>query len=141
VIANDAAQLPSYATLSFSGDSLTTWAASSTDTRALQTSSGATTRIASAYYAASTFSLNINLTDGNTHQISLYLLDWTKLSRVESVSILDANSNAVLNTQWFSSFGNGVYGLWDIKGHVVIQVTLKSGGPNAVMSGVFFDPT
>lgn len=140
-IANDAAQLPSYATLSFSGDSLTTWAASSTDPRALQTASGATTRIASAYYAASTFSININLTDGNTHQISLYLLDWTKLSRVESVSILDANSNAILNTQSFSSFGNGVYGLWDIKGHVVIQVTLKSGGPNAVTSGVFFDPT
>lgn len=141
VIANDATQVPSYATVTFSGDSLTTWAASTTDPRALQTASGATTRIASAYYASSTFSININLTDGNTHQISLYLLDWTKLSRVESVSILDANSNSVLSTQTFSSFGNGVYGLWDIKGHVIVQVTLKSGGPNAVASGVFFDPT
>jgi len=139
VIANDVTNLPSYATLSFTGATLTTWAGSTTDPRALQTSSGAASRIASTYYSATSFTLNVNLLDGNTHHVALYLLDWGKSGRTETISILDANSNAVLSTQVFSNFNNGTYAVWNLKGHVLIQVQ-ASGATNGLTSGVFFDP-
>ena len=139
IIANDANTPPAYATVSMTGATAFTWVASTSDPRALQTASGASTRIASAYYNGASFTFNVNLTDGNAHQIALYLLDWDGSSRAESISILDAASNAVLSTQTFSSFHNGEYAVWNVKGNVIIQVT-QTGGPNAVASGLFFDP-
>jgi hypothetical protein len=68
----------------------------------------------------------------------MYLLDWDGTSRSETVSILDAASNAVLYTGTFSSFHNGEYAVWKVQGHVLIRVT-KTGGTNAVVSGIFFD--
>jgi hypothetical protein len=137
IIANDISNAPAYATVSFTGQNAWTWASSTSDPRALQVSSGATTGIASTYYAASTFSINVNLTDGNAHRISLYLLDWDSGSRVETVSILNAANNAVLSTQKFSGFTNGQYGSWNVSGNVIVQVTLNSG-ENAVLAGIFF---
>ena len=139
IIANGLNSPPAYAAVSVTGDTAYTWAASTSDVRALQTASGASTRIASTYYSASTFTINVNLTDGNMHRLALYLLDWDGNSRAESISILDANTNAVLSTQTFSSFHSGEYAVWSVKGHVLIQVT-KTGGTNAVVSGLFFDP-
>jgi hypothetical protein len=65
-------------------------------------------------------------------------VDWDSTSRAETISILDASTNAVLDTETFSSFHNGEYAEWDVQGHVLIQVT-KTGGANAVVSGIFFD--
>jgi hypothetical protein len=138
MIANDATQLPSYAAVSATGDGADTWVATTTDPRALQTASGATTRIASTYYSPSNFTFNINLTDGNTHRIALYLLDWTGSSRIETIAVMDASTNAVLSTQSFSSFHNGEYAIWNVHGHVLFKVT-STGSPNAVVSGVFFN--
>jgi hypothetical protein len=137
-IANDATNPPAYAKLSFTGDTLFTFAVSTTDPRALQVYGGSSSRTATAYYSATGFSINVNLTDGNTHQIALYLLDWSFQGRAESISILNASNNAVLSTQTFSSFGEGHYGVWNIQGNVIIQVT-RTGGPNAVVSGIFFN--
>jgi hypothetical protein len=140
-IANDATNtIPTYATLSFTGDTLYTWSTTTTSTSALQVSSGSSSRIASAYYSSTSFKINVNLTDGNTHQISLYLLDDenTGTARAETISILNASNNAVLNTQTFSSFGNGQWAVWNIAGDVIIQVT-KTVGVNAVVSGIFFN--
>ena len=80
----------------------------------------------------------MNLTDGNTHKISLYLLDWDGSARAETVTIVDANSSAVLNAESYSSFHNGEYAAWNVKGHVLIKV-VKTAGANAVVSGIFFD--
>jgi hypothetical protein len=138
IIANDATDPPAYATVSLTGDTPYTWVASTTTVSALQVSSGSSTRIASAYYSTSHFTINVNLTDGNAHQIALYLLDWDGTSRSETISILDAVSNAVLYTGSFSSFHNGEYAVWNVQGHVLIQVT-KTGGSNGVVSGIFFN--
>ncbi len=141
VIANDLSTVPSYATLSISGDSTYTWASSTTDPRALQTASGASTRIASTYFAVNnnTFTYSLNLTDGSAHKISLYLCDWDNQGRAESISIMDATSKAVLNTQTFSSFTGGVYAAWIVKGNVQVQVT-RTAGLNAIVNALFFDP-
>jgi hypothetical protein len=138
MIANDATSLPAYATVSITKGTPATWAASTSNPRALQTSSGATSRIASTYYSATTFTFNVNLTDGNIHRVALYLLDWTSSTRAETISVLDALTNAPLSSESFSSFHNGEYAVWNIHGHVLIQVT-STGTPNAVVSGLFFN--
>ena len=138
LIANDVTNPPSYATVSFTGDTLYTWAASSTDVRALQVSSGSSSRIASAYYSPGSFTINVNLTDGNTHRLALYLVDWDSTVRTETISILNAVSGAVLDTETYSSFHNGEYAVWNVTGNVRIQVT-RTGGSNGVVSGIFFD--
>ena len=55
-------------------------------------------QIAAAWYSASPFQLDLNLTDGSTHQVALYVLDWDKKGRAEAISIVDANSGAVLDS-------------------------------------------
>jgi hypothetical protein len=138
MIAKETAATPTYANVTFTGDTAYTWASSTTDARALQTSSGATTRIASTYYSPTSFDINVNLTDGITHRISLYLLDWDTTARTENIEILNAQTNAVLDTESFSNFHNGDYAAWYITGDVIIKVT-RTGGGNAVVSGIFFD--
>ena len=141
MIANDASNAPpAYATVSVTGDGVTTQSTTTTDPRALQTASGSASRIASSYYSANSFTFNVNLTDGKTHRLALYLLDWGGSARSETISIMDASSNAVLDTESFASFHKGEYAAWNIQGHVLIQVT-HTGGTNAVVSGLFFDPT
>jgi hypothetical protein len=68
---------------------------------------GSSSRIASTYYSTGSFTINVNLTDGNTHRIALHLLDWDSTARTESVSILSAINGAVLDTETYSSFHNG----------------------------------
>jgi len=140
IIPNDATVTPSYATFTPSASAATyTWFANSTDPRALFTNPSSSTRIASTYYTSSSFSFDVNLTDGNAHQVSLYLLDLDTSTRAENISITNANSNALLNSQAASSFNAGVYKVWNLTGHVIITVTY-TGGQNAVVAGLFFDP-
>ena len=135
-IANNASNAPAYATVNLAGDSLWTWANSTTDPRALTTNGG--NGIASCY-AGSSFTINVNISDGNAHKIALYLLDWDSTTRAETISILDGTTHAVLDTETFANFNNGEYASWNIKGNVIIQVTV-TGGINAVVSGIFFGP-
>ncbi len=141
-IANDTTtSLPSYASLTFNGVSTHIWDSSTTDPRALQVSSDSTNRIASTYYSGNpSFSMNLNLTDGNTHRVALYLLDWSNNGRSETISITDASTGTVLSTESFSNFDNGQYAIWNLKGNVLITVTVTSNGPldNPLVSGIFF---
>jgi hypothetical protein len=113
-----------------------TWASSTTDPRALQTGTG-TSRIASTWYLSGTFTFDVNLTDGNPHQFALYALDWDAVGRTQTIQIVDANTNAVLDTRTLTGFNNGVYLVWNLSGHVKVNV-IWTGGLNAVVSGVFF---
>ena len=127
---------PSYATVTASGASTYTWSANTTDVRALQNPSG-TGRIAAAWYASTHFTIDVNLTDGQAHQIALYALDWDQRGRSEKITITNASTGAVLSTETLSSFTGGAYEVWTISGHVKITIT-NLAGPNAVLSGLFF---
>ena len=83
--------------------------------------------------------MDVNLTDGQSHNLELYLLDYGSTSRSEQIVFSDANTHAVLSTQSVSSFSTGVYMDYTISGNVLITIT-KTGGDNAVLSGLFFDP-
>ncbi|HEY2586771.1 MAG TPA: DNRLRE domain-containing protein [Tepidisphaeraceae bacterium] len=138
-IAGGATTLPSYASLSVTGAQSYTWATSSTDTRDLQTAPGAATRIAACDVSGTNFTFDLNLTDGKTHQVALYALNWDSWSyRNETITIGDATTGAVLDSRTINSFGNGQWLVWDLSGHVTITVS-NSGGINAVISGIFFD--
>ena len=128
--------IPAYAQLSFTGTGGYTWAASTTDVRALQKVS-TSDRIAACWYGT-LFYANVNLTDGQAHQIALYMLDWDSGNvRAATVDVLDASNNAVLNSQPISSYGSGKWLVWSVTGNVKFRIT-KTGGSNAVLSGIFF---
>jgi Bacterial Ig-like domain (group 2) len=137
-VANDTQSIPSYASFAVQNQGNWTWAASTADVRALQ--NGANTgRIAATWYTfnPAAFTFDVNFTDGNAHRFALYAVDWDNAGRNETIQILDANTNGVLDTRTISNFTNGMYLVWNISGHVKINVTWISG-PNAVVSGVFF---
>jgi hypothetical protein len=135
-IIGSAASIPSYAKVTPSGESTWTWAASTTDSGALQTPGG-TSRIAAAWYSATSFTVDVNLTDGLTHDVELYFLDWGSNTRGEQVTLTNAATGAVLDTQTVSSFHSGVYLEWATSGNVLITIT-RTSGANAVLSGLFF---
>jgi hypothetical protein len=137
-VIGDPASLPSYAGITPSGQSSWTWASSTTDTRGLQ-NPGGSGRIAATWYSSSSFKVDVNLGDGQVHDLELYLVDWDSTSRAETVTISDASSGTVLSTQSVSSFHGGVYLDYAVSGNIVITFT-RTAGANAVLSGLFLDP-
>ena len=136
-VVNDSTQYPAYAQVSVTNQAPYTWAGSTpNDLRTLQ-KSAASDRIASTWYSGSNFFLDINLTDGQTHQVALYGLDWDYGGRAETIDILNVSTGALLDTRSLTGFSKGQYLVWNLTGHVKIRVTV-TGGPNAVASGLFF---
>jgi hypothetical protein len=137
-VIGDTTSYPAYADVSVIGNAAYTWAGSTSDARCL-VKANASDRIASCWYSDGAFTLDVNLTDGNAHQVSLQLMDWENASRCERITILDAATHAVLDTQNASAFAlNSKYLVWNLTGHVLIQISWICGS-NAVLSGIFFD--
>jgi hypothetical protein len=86
-------------------------------------------------------STDINLVDGLTHRVSIYVLDWDSSARVETLDIVDAATGAVLDTRTASGFAGGQYFVWNLKGHVLLRITRTAGGNYSVFSALFFDPS
>jgi hypothetical protein len=129
------ASLPSSATVGFSGEETYTWAASTTDPRALQVPGGPG-RTAATWYDANGFTIDVDLTDGQVHDLALYAVDWDSLGRSEQFQVIDATTGTVLDTETLASFSGGAYLQWAVSGHVQIKVT-DLAGKNAVVSGLF----
>ncbi len=134
----DTPDLPSYATVSPSGYLTYIATTQTTDVRALQ-NPGGVGRVSACWFSVTSFTVSVNLNDGQSHVLSLYACDWGLKGRVEQIQISDAATGAVLNTQTISSFTGGAYLTWAVGGNVVITVT-NLAGPNAVLTGIFFDP-
>ncbi|MGZ8940132.1 MAG: fibronectin type III domain-containing protein, partial [Limisphaerales bacterium] len=137
-IAGDSAKAPTYANVTFSGKSDHVWNWSTADSAALQ-KGAATDRVASCWYASGSFDVRVNVTDGQTHKVGFYVLDWDAAGRSQRVDVLDATTGAVLHTTNLSGFQRGAYANYDVKGSVIFRFT-KTAGANAVVSGIFFDP-
>ncbi len=137
IIPSDTISPPSYATVNLLGNKIAALKADPGDLRGLQSSNGATPRNASTF--ANNFTIDLNLTDGNVHKVSLYLADFDNAGRAETITVIDPSTQKVLSTQTFSSFSSGVYEMWSIKGHVQIRV-ISTGQASAIVNGIFFDP-
>jgi len=105
-------------------------AASTSDVRALQKTSG-TDRLAATWYGGA-FSVDVNVTDGLVHQLALYVVDWDAFNRVERLEIHDAVTDALLDSRTVSGFHNGQYWRWNIGGHVKVRV-IGLEGVNALL--------
>lgn len=137
-VVGDTLGYPAYAQAALSGAAPFVWNSTTTDGRALQRTTG-TTRLAATWYSATAFTIDLALTDGLPHDVSLYTLDWDTTARGERIDVKDAVSGALLDTQTLTGFDGGRYTTWRLKGHVVIVIT-RTAGANAVLSGLFFDP-
>ena len=138
IVVNATSQIPSYGTITPSGHSDFTWAASTNAVRALKKSPTNSDRIAAAWFG-NQFNVSIDFTDTNTHRVAIYVLDWERSGREQRFEIVDAVSGNVLDQRTVGDFGNGKYLVWNIKGRVNIRVT-KTSGINAVIMGIFFGP-
>jgi hypothetical protein len=96
-------------------------------------------RIAATWYTWSTLDIDIQLTDDRLHQVAMYFLDWDSKGRSESLELLDAVNNSVLDRRNVVDFADGKYLVWNLGGHVRVRMT-RAAGPNAVVSGLFFGP-
>jgi hypothetical protein len=112
-------------------------AGDTTKNPAYGTASVSDLHVAAVWYSGGGYTIDVNLTDGGTHQVALYAVDWDSDSRNERFDVVDASNGTVLDTQTISGFNGGQYVMWNVKGHVTIRVSNMSG-MNAVASGVFF---
>ena len=126
---------PSYAQVNATSQSLLNWASSTSDVRGLQKSI-VNGRVAAAWFRG-LFTIDVNFTDGGTHRLALYCLDWNNEQRSQRFDLVDASTNALLDSRTISSFQAGKYVIWDIKGHVKVKVTRLTGS-SAVVSGLYF---
>jgi hypothetical protein len=129
---------PSYATVTVAGATNSSFVASTTDPRALENSSGIG-RTAGIWVSSTTFTVDVNLTDGQAHDLTFYAVDWSNIGRSEQIQITSAGTGAVLDTETLSNFYGGAYLQWKLSGSVVITVKTLAGA-NSVLSGIFFDP-
>src|SRR5207247_2959 len=120
LIPNGASNLPGYAAVSVTNAQLFGWAYQSTDPRALQIAPGSALGNANVYtqYPNSSFTINVNFTDGKTHRVALYLLDWDSFTRVEKITIRYVSSNNTLDSETLSNFHDGQYVYWNVFGNV-----------------------
>jgi hypothetical protein len=140
--------LPAYANVLASNANGATWLPSTSAAQALEQapwydSAWDSSRIEACYYGpagvGSSFSLDVNLTDGQTHEVAIYLLDGDSGGRAETVQVSDTQTGSVLDTQSVSTFTGGQYLVWNLSGDATITLTCTAGY-NAVASGLFFAP-
>ena len=135
-IVNDSLNYPSYAQVNVTGYTSPTWMASTTDVRALQKATG-TDRLAARWSANSSFTIDLNITDGQYHRVALYSLDWDGNNRAQRIDVFEWATNRLLDSKAISAFNGGQYLVWDIRGRVKISVN-RTGAKTAVLSGLYF---
>ncbi len=136
---NNVNTLPAYVTtFSNVGGTLTTLKADTGDTHALQRNYDLTHNIEAYESAAGHQDINVGFSDSILHTVTLYLADYNNKKRAERVQVIDAASGTVLVTQDFPSFKNGLFVSYNVTGSVTFRIT-RTAGPDAVVSGVFFD--
>ena len=74
------------------------------------------------------FNISLNLTAGQSHEVSLYAVDWDNRGRSERIDVLDAASGRSLNSETLSSFSGGEYLSWTLSGNVKLEIHAAGGG-------------
>ncbi len=109
------------------------WAPSTTDVRALQ-SQDKMTRVAATLYDPNQIQVQLSFTDPYSGNLELYALDWDSPGRRELITV--NGQTATLS----ADFSQGAWVSFPISvaaGGVVTITVDRTGGPNAVLSGIF----
>ena len=136
---NDLISLPAGASAALEVGSRAVWATSSSDVRALDTPDNTQRRLG-IYHSGSALRVRLSFANGYNGTLHLYAVDWDNLNRRESVSVVSGG-----NTQTIAITTNFSQGAWlhfpvnvPAGGSLTVTVT-KTGGPNAVLSGLFLE--
>ena len=135
-VVGDTTNYPPYAQVVTTGNGSYVWDTSPTDVRALQRAVGSG-RVAATWVADNTFDIDVNVTDGQVHQVAIYCMDWDSTERVQRIDVLNAITGAVLDTRTINGFNGGQYLVWNVSGGVTLRVT-RVGPYNAIVEGIFF---
>jgi serine protease len=136
---NNTGTLPSYVTsVAATGATTKVLAASTSNARALQKNVDFNHNIEAYDDSATNFSVNLTVNDTAEHQVTLYLADYDHKKRIERVLELNPTTGALLAAQDVANFSNGQFISFNITGSVTFEFQ-NIGGPNAVLSGIFFD--
>jgi alpha-L-rhamnosidase len=134
--------LPSYVeSVTCQGGRYVQWPAGGADHRALAPdSSNKGHRIASAFHSRITMVVDIRLQHPQRYRLALYAADFDRKGRWESVDLYSLPGLVLAApVQGISNFQHGKYLIFECQGSVRLRLnTIR--GPNAVISGVFFDP-
>jgi hypothetical protein len=130
-VAAGAATLPF--AVNFNGTQSYTWA-NTADQRGLLATATGTARSSSAWFGDT---LNLDLSVGDaTKRIALYMVDWDTAGRNQTVIVKDAATGTVMDTRAITGLAGGVYLVYDMRGNVRVTIN-KTGGPNALLQGIF----
>ena len=136
---SDLASLPAGVTYALELGLRATWAASTTEVRALTGPTG-TGRKAATFYDVNTFRLRMTFPNGYTGTLHLYALDWDMWqgNRYQTVSINDGHGLQTANLS--SSYYQGAWIHAPITvspGGSVVITGVRTGGNTAVLAGLF----
>ena len=109
------------------------------DARGLQ-NPATLTNFAASWFKAGSLDLYFPISDFEIHRIAIYCVDWdVNPIAVQKFEIFDFSHvpPLLLDTRTLSSFGDGIYLVWEFTGP--IRVSATSDGAVAVISGIFFD--
>jgi hypothetical protein len=88
-----------------------------------------------------TMTIDIEVTDSQKHQLALYFLDWDNGGRRSAMELFDLKTLKLLApVQMIKNYGDGKYLVFKYSGPLRIRVN-HVRGPNAALSGIFFDGT
>ena len=111
-IVSGPSSLPSYATVTPSGESVFDWStAIAPQSLELPNSSN---RIAAVWYSGTSFTVDVDLTDGQTHDLELYFLNYDGKGRSEQVQIKQYLRNLFCRPNRSHRSANGVYLDWQV---------------------------
>lgn len=88
--------------------------------------------------------IDINITDGKTHKISVYLLDEDNSGRWSMVDVIEPDTQKLIDSQSVYDFSDGVYLSYNISGHVRLRLTnvwtrRYKNSKDTAIHGIFID--
>jgi hypothetical protein len=135
--------LPAFVQVNYLNSAEHVWAPKTMDVQALQAPAG-DARVAAHRAATLHQIIDLELTDGTAHDITLYMVDWDRAGRWATVDVIDPNTRMLLDSRNVTSFGSGRYLKYRLSGHLQFRITnvwtkRYTASPDAGFSGMFFD--
>lgn len=139
----------SFANVQVTGATLQVYADTSKDPDALQQQLDPSSRIASQLSSAGAITLDLEFTDGKSHRVSLYQADLTNHPGAQNITLIDPDTGDTIASYKTGDLSTGEYDTFEVNppsslpdGSIyrVRVVITPSGGTNAVLNGIFFDP-
>lgn len=141
----DYRNLPDYVSdITYAFNRTMNWTTNSTDSRALAPDNGYPRSLGAIYTqdplpTLQTMTVDIETTPGKEFQTALYFLDWDDTGRRSAVEMFDLETKELIApVQIVRDFSDGKYLIYTYNNPVRFRIN-QVRGPNATLSGIFFD--